>query len=115
MFATFRRYAGLPPGTRDAVADRARDIAAVLASVPGAHESHVIATRDGVVLVTVGSDEACLIESGRRFRAWADARAFELGPLGEAEIWSGEVVLQDNGSELRPPAAATHEFEGGRS
>ena len=115
MFATFRRYAGLPPATRDAVADRAREIAAVLASVPGACESHVIATRDGVVLVTVGSDEACLIECGRRFRAWADAHASELGPLGEAEIWSGEVVLPDKGSELRPNAASTRLFEGGRS
>lgn len=105
MFATVRRYAGLPPGTRDALADHAGDIAAVLASVPGAHGSHVIATRDGVVLVTVGLDEACVIESGRRFRAWADARIAELGPLGEAEIWSGEVVLLDNGPQARPPAA----------
>ena len=101
MFATFRRYAGLPPGTRDAVAGRARDIAAVLASVPGACESHVIATRDGVVLVTVGSDEACLIECGRRFRAWADARASELGRLGEAEVWLGEVVVHDIGPTSR--------------
>jgi hypothetical protein len=114
MFATFRRYAGLPLATRDAMADRAHDIAAVLASVPGAAGSHVITTRDGVVLVTVGSDEACLIESGRRFRAWADARASELGPLGEAEIWSGEVVLRDDWSELRPPAAATRILEGGK-
>jgi hypothetical protein len=95
------------------MADRARDIAAVLASVPGARGSHVIATRDGVVLVTVGSDEACLMESGRRFRAWADARASEFGPLGEAEIWSGEVVPQDGESELT--ASATQLFEGGRS
>jgi hypothetical protein len=97
------------------VAGHARDIAAVLASVPGSRGTHLIATQDGVVLVTVGSDEACVIESGRRFRAWADGRIAELGPLGEAEIWSGEVVLRDDGSEARPPAPAMHQFEGGRS
>lgn len=106
MFATFRRYAAMDPGTREAVAGRARDIAAVLGSVPGAHACHVVVSRDGVVLVTVGSDEACLMESGRRFRAWADARIGELGSLGEAEVWSGEVVQQDSAPQRRLPAAA---------
>ena len=98
MFATVRRYAGLSPRTRAALTDCAADIVAVLASVPGAHESQVIATCDGVVLVTVGTDEACLVESGRRFRAWVDARGPEIGPVGEAEIWLGEVVLHDGGA-----------------
>jgi hypothetical protein len=115
MFATFRRYADLPSRTRDAMADSAHDIAAVLASVPGAHGSHVITTRDGLVLVTIGSDEACLVESGRRFRAWADAHASELGPLGEAEIWSGEVVPQDVVSQPTAPRAAIQMSAGGES
>jgi hypothetical protein len=101
MFATIRRYAGLMPPTRDAMADSAADIAAVLASVPGARGSHVISTRDGVVLVTVGADEACLVESARRFRAWVDARVHQFGPVGEAEVWLGEVVFRDNGPDAR--------------
>ena len=100
MFATVRRYAGLDPVTRDAMADRAADICAVLASVPGARGTHVIATRDGLVLVTVGTDEACLVESARRFRAWVDARVPQLGPVGEAEIWLGELVLHVGRPEL---------------
>jgi hypothetical protein len=101
MFATVRRYAGLTATTRDAMADHAADIVAVLASVPGARGTHLIATRDGVVLVTVGADEACLVESGRRFRAWVDARRRLLGPVGEAEVWLGEVVLHDATVEER--------------
>ena len=97
MFATVRRYAGLAPTTRDAMTSSAPDIGALLASVPGARGSHVIATRDGVVLVTVGADEACLVESGRRFRAWIDSHLLQLGPVGEAEVWAGEVVLHNGG------------------
>jgi hypothetical protein len=96
MFASIRRYAGLAPGTRDAMTTRAPDIAAVLRSVPGACESRLIATHDGLVVFTVGADEACLVESGRRFRAWVDARAAHLGPVGEAEVWLGEVVHADD-------------------
>ena len=81
--------------TRDAMADHAVDICAVLASVPGARGTHVIATRDGMVLVTVGADESCLVESARRFRAWVDARLAQFGPVGEAEVWLGEIVLHD--------------------
>ena len=92
MFATVRRYAGLTPGTRAAVTERAAEIAAILASVPGARGSQLIANQDGVLLVTVGADEACLVECGRRFRAWLDARVLELGQVGEAEIWVGEVL-----------------------
>jgi hypothetical protein len=102
MFATLRRYAGLSRGTRDVLTGHARDIAAVLASVPGSRGTHLIATRDGFVLVTLGTDEACVIESGRRFRAWADDRVPELRSLGEAEVWSGEVVLRDSGPEMAP-------------
>jgi antibiotic biosynthesis monooxygenase (ABM) superfamily enzyme len=95
MFSTVRRYAGLTPTTKAALTACAADIAAVMASVPGARGSQVIASRDGVILVTVGTDEACLVESARRFRAWVDARAPEIGLVGEAEIWLGEVVLDD--------------------
>jgi hypothetical protein len=95
MFASVRRYAGLAPGTRVAMASRAPEIAGVLRSVPGACESRLILTRDGFVVFTVGTDEACVVESGRRFRAWIDARVADLGPVGEAEIWLGEVVHAD--------------------
>jgi hypothetical protein len=77
------------------MAGRAADLAAVIASVPGARGTHVIATRDGVVLVTLGTDEACLVESGRRFRAWVDARVPQFGLVGEAEVWVGELVFRD--------------------
>src|SRR5919109_489186 len=95
MFATVRRYTGLSDSTVTGLVDRAADIATVLASVPGAHGSHLIRTREGVILVTVGTDESCLVESGRRFRAWADAHVQEFQTVGEADVWAGVVVLQE--------------------
>ena len=93
MFATVRRYAGLTLTTQAALTRRAEEIATVLGSVPGAYCSQLIETRDGVVLVTVGRDEACLVESARRFRAWVDASVPD-STMGEAEIWLGEVIHQ---------------------
>lgn len=94
MFATVRRYAGLnEPGLTEIIA-RAADIAAVLASVPGVVASQLIRTRDGVILVTVGSDEACLAESGRRFRAWVREHAGGLRTADEADVWAGVLLHQ---------------------
>ena len=98
MFATVRRYAGLSDLTAAALIDRAADVAIVLASVPGARGSHLIRTREGVILVTVGTDESCLAESGRRFRAWVDAHVREFRAADEADVWVGVVVHQDLGA-----------------
>ena len=98
MFATVRRYAGLSDTTVAALIDRAADIAIVLASVPGARGSHLIRTREGVILVTVGTDESCLVESGRRFRAWVDTHVREFRAADEADVWVGVVVHQDLGA-----------------
>lgn len=101
MFATVRRYAGLSDVTVTALIDRASDIATVLASVPGACGSQLIRTREGVILVTVGTDESCLVESGRRFRAWVDAHVRGFRTADEADVWVGELVLEHRGAEAR--------------
>ena len=98
MFATIRRYAGLTPSAVEALVDRSSDIVDVLASVPGARGSLLIRTRGDVVLVTLGADESCLVESGRRFRAWVEAHVSEFRTVAEADVWVGEVVAQDRGA-----------------
>lgn len=98
MFATIRRYPGLTPSLVQALIDRSSDIVAVLASVPGARGSLLIKGRGEVVLVSLGADESCLVESGRRFRAWVEAHVGEFRDVAEADVWVGEVVAQDRGS-----------------
>ncbi len=92
MFATVRRYALEVPSV-DALAARGTDLGAVLASVPGFAACHLVRTRDGFVLVTLGFDEAALIESGRRFVAWADRHLVGFPPRSPADVWAGEVLL----------------------
>ena len=98
MFATIRRYAGLTPSAVEALVDRSTDIVAVLGSVPGARGSLLIRTRGDVVLVTLGADESCLVESGRRFRAWVTLHVPEFRTAAEADVWVGEVVPEDVGA-----------------
>ena len=99
MFATVRRYAGLDEATATALTSRATDIATVIASVPGIHGSQLIRTREGVILVTVGEDEACLVECGRRFRAWVDSNVGAFRSANEADVWAGSLVLSGRGAE----------------
>ena len=103
MFATVRRYAGLSEATVAALGDRAADIAAVLASVPGSRGAHLIRTREGLIVVTVGTDEPCLVESGRRFRAWVDDQIRDFREAAEPDVWSGPLLSRDE----TPPQAIT--------
>lgn len=111
MFGTVRHYAGLREATIAAAGERAADIAAVLASVPGSGDAYLIRTRDGLILVTVGSDEPSLVESGRRFRAWVDDEIRDFGAAGEAQVWSGSVLLRQvvtmDTVAVRPPERST--------
>lgn len=118
MFATIRRYAGLTEAITDALAARVGDMATVLESVPGTSASQLIRTRDGVILVTVGSDEASLIESGRRVRAWMDANVHGFLAADEADVWAGRVVLHAGASgshqaPARRPDSTHHRGEHG--
>lgn len=92
MFATVRRYTRLAPSAVDALADHSGEVRSVLAGVPGFAEAHLIRTRDGLILVTLGEDEGTLVEAGRRFVAWADRHvpAFRLAP--QARVWAGDVL-----------------------
>lgn len=92
MFATVRRYAPLPDSTIAAASERANEIGAVLASVPGSVDALLIRTREGLLLLTVGRDEPSLIEAGRRFRAWADDEIEGFDAAGEPDLWSGPVL-----------------------
>jgi hypothetical protein len=98
MFATVRRYAGLSDATVAALGDRAADIAAVLASVPGSRDAHLIRTRDGLIVVTIGADEPCLVESGRRFRAWVDDQIRDFREAEEPDVWSGPLLSRHEAS-----------------
>lgn len=99
MLATVRRYRGLPEPTVTALVERAADICTVLTTIRGVRGSQLIRTRDGAIVVTVGTDESCLAESGRRFRAWADAHVQGFRSVDEADVWVGSVVLEVRGSE----------------
>jgi hypothetical protein len=103
MFATVRRYTGMDEDTAARLTGLADDIGTVIESVPGARESLLIRTREGVILVTVGIDEACLVECGRRFRAWADTHVEALQLAGEAEVWVGSASTRRaaNGGEAQ--------------
>ena len=92
MFATVRRYAPLPDSTVVAATERANEIGAVLASVPGSVDALLIRTREGLLLLTVGRDEPSLIEAGRRFRAWVDDEIEGFDAAGEPDLWSGPVL-----------------------
>ena len=107
MFATVRRYAGLSDAAVAAVGDRAADIEAVLASVPGSCGVDLIRTREGLIVVTVGVDEPSLIESGRRFRAWIDDQIPDFRGAADPEVWFGPVLIP---SEERPVAIAARDL-----
>ena len=100
MFATVRRYAGLPDATVAAVTERTTEIGAVLASVPGSVNALLIRTREGLLLLTVGADEPSLIEAGRRFRAWVDDEIEGFEAAGDPALWSGPVLM---GTLREPP------------
>ncbi len=93
MFATVRRYAGLSDATITAVSDRTPEIRAVLTSVPGSLGAHLVRTREGLVLITVGADEPCLIETGRRFRAWVHNEIEGFDAAGEPDLWTGPLLI----------------------
>ena len=92
MLATVRRYAGLSEDTLAAVSRRAADIEAVFASVPGSSGIDLIRTREGLIVVTVGADEGCLVESGRRFRAWIDDQIPAFRDAADPDVWFGPVL-----------------------
>jgi hypothetical protein len=92
MFATVRRYPDLTPSAIEGWASRMADIGAVLESVPGWVSCLLIRTRDGVILVSVGDDEASLIESGRRLAARLAGPADGLRPAAP-DIWAGDVLI----------------------
>lgn len=95
MFATVRRYEGLSEPTVAALRERAAEIATVLGSVPGIGGWQLIRTRDGVIVVTLGDDEASLVEAGRRFVAWLEARVRGFRRRAQPEVWAGEVLIRD--------------------
>ena len=106
MFATIRRYAPLPAATREAFVARAVDIALVLRSVPGAIDSALIGTHDGMTLVIYAADEQSAVEAGRRFVAWTVTALPGPGLLAEPEVWAGHVLGPDMSGDRRQEGVA---------
>lgn len=100
MFATVRRYRGLEPSVIEAVAANAIALRTALASTPGSRGCHVISTREGLIVVATADDEVSVIESGRRFVAWADRY---LPALRDAvlDVWAGAVLVHDTADDTR--------------
>jgi len=93
MFATVRRYVGLPEpvvGRLFAIAD---DLGVLLATSPGFRDVRLIRTREGLLVVLTGTDEASLVECGRRFVAWVDARVEGFRGVETIDIWTGEAAI----------------------
>jgi hypothetical protein len=91
MFATVRRYV-VGQSTVDAIADRVTDVDSVLAGVPGCGGGQLMRTRDGLIVVIVGTDEPVLMEAGRRFAVWAERNVPELRKSAQLEIWAGDLL-----------------------
>ena len=105
MFAAVRRYAGLDAAMLNDLAFHAQAICRVLTSVPGSAGCEVIKTREGLLVVSTGADEAAVAEAGRRFVVWLDHHLPVLRS-SDPDIWAGEVLVH---GVAAPPA------EGGRS
>jgi hypothetical protein len=106
MFASIRRYAPLPTATHEAFAARAVDIRHLLRSVPGAIDSALIQTHDGVALVIYTHDETSAVESGRRFVAWAISELPDLRRAPEPVVWAGIVLGTDMSGDRRQAGVA---------
>lgn len=106
MFATVRRYDDLSPLLLGLVASGVAGIGAVLESVPGWISCLLIRTRDGVILVTVGDDEASLVESGRRLSAWLAQQTRDV-PQASPDVWAGDVLLTAT-APAGPPRHPAH-------
>ncbi len=105
MFAAVRRYAGLDAALIADLEANAQVIRRVLTSASGSTGCAVIATREGLLVVSTGADEATVAEAGRRFVAWADRHLPVLRDTNP-DVWAGEVLVH---GETAPAA------DGGRS
>ena len=107
MFATVRRYAGLSDSILATITHRAADIEAVFASVPGLAGTQLIRTREGLIVVTASDDERCLVEGGRRFRAWIDDQVPDFRDTADPEVWFGQALMH---GEERPVVMAARDL-----
>jgi hypothetical protein len=105
VFAAVRRYVGLDSSLIDVLAANATAICDALTSAPGSVGCEVIATREGLLVVSTGIDEATVAESGRRFVAWLDRHLPDLRDTNP-EVWAGTVLVH---------GAAARTVEGGTS
>jgi hypothetical protein len=92
VFGTVRRYRGLDRSLVDAVAAQAAAIQSALIASPGCRGCEVIGTREGLIVVALGDDEAAVVEAGRRFVAWVDRHIPDLR-VANPEVWAGEVLV----------------------
>ncbi len=92
MLAVIRQYEPVTPAVARSLISARDRVDALFQGVPGLHRAVLIRTRDGVALVAVGTDEWCLAECGRRFRAWADDRIPGFPAVSDAAIRVGEVI-----------------------
>ena len=93
VFATVRHYAPLIDATADALAAHATGLHPVFASVPGWVSSTLVRTPTGAILLTVGTDEAALVECGRRVTAWLSAHVDGFGTAARPDVGAGDVLL----------------------
>jgi hypothetical protein len=105
MFAAVRRYAGLDSTSIEDLEFHTESISRVLTSVPGSAGCEVIETREGVLVVSIGVDEAAVEEAGRRFALWLD-RHLPVFRETNPDVWAGKVLIH---------AATATSAEGDRS
>ena len=93
VFATVRHYTPLVDAIADALTVHATGLSPVLASVPGWVSSTLVRTPTGAILLTVGTDEAALVECGRRVTAWLAAHVDGFGTAALPDVWAGDVLV----------------------
>jgi hypothetical protein len=87
-----RRYVGLDASLVEDVGAHAGAICRALTSAPGSSRCEVIATREGLIVISVGEDEVSVVEAGRRFVAWAEEHMPALRRI-TPDVWAGEVLV----------------------
>lgn len=105
MFAAVRLYAAVDAALLDDLAGRETAIRRAITSVPGALGCEVIRTRDGLIVILFGEEEASVAEAGRRFASWMVGHVPALRAVAPS-VWAGPVLAHAELAAARPDAPA---------
>lgn len=92
MYATVRRYVGVPHDLMGELEAHASDVEAAMREAPGFVGFELMRTRDGMVAVIVAEDEMSALDVDRRGMAWMRAH-LQGHPPQTWDVLSGDVLV----------------------